>query len=113
MPLCRECDRPMPPWSTKDRCRAGVIALPLTEPVQLPGLEARIIARLGRKEETVTPTRVYIGIDVAKSRLDVAVWPTGERRALANDTTDIDKLTTSLQAQQPCLIVLEATGGSV
>jgi len=59
----------------------------------------------------MTPTKVYVGIDVAKSRLDVAVWPTGERRTLANDTTDIDKLTTSLQAQQPCLIVLEATGG--
>lgn len=59
----------------------------------------------------MTPTKVYVGIDVAKSRLDVAVWPTGERRTIANDTTDIDKLTTWLQAQQPCLIVLEATGG--
>ena len=59
----------------------------------------------------MTPTKVYVGIDVAKSRLDVAVWPTGKRRTLANDTTDIDKLTLWLQAQQPCLIVLEATGG--
>ena len=59
----------------------------------------------------MTPAKVYIGIDVAKSRLDVALWPTGERRTLANDTTDIDKLTTWLQTRQPHLIVLEATGG--
>jgi hypothetical protein len=43
MPPCRECDRPVPLWSIKDRCRARVIALHLTEPVQLPGLEARIM----------------------------------------------------------------------
>jgi len=66
---------------------------------------------MGRKEKTMTPTKVYVGIDVAKSRLDVAVWPTGERRTLTNNTTDIDQLTTWLLGLQPRLIVLEATGG--
>jgi transposase len=112
MPPCRECDRPMPLRSVKDRCRARVIALhPPSEPVQLPGLVARIIARLGQKEEAMTPAQVYVGIDVAKRRLDIALWPTGESRSLANDPTDINKLVTWLQTQQPQLIVLEATGG--
>jgi transposase len=59
----------------------------------------------------MTPAKVYIGIDVSKSRLDVAVRPTAERRAVANDAVGIDKLVAWLQKQRPRLIVLEATGG--
>jgi len=59
----------------------------------------------------MTPAKVYVGIDVAKRRLDIALWPTGEQRTLANDATDINELVTWLQTQQPTLIVLEATGG--
>jgi transposase len=59
----------------------------------------------------MTPAQVYIGIDVAKRRLDVALWPTGELRTVANDATDINELVTWLQTQRPTLIVLEATGG--
>ena len=59
----------------------------------------------------MTPAKVYVGIDVAKRRLDIALWPTGEQRTLANDATDINELVTWLQTQQPQLIVLEATGG--
>lgn len=59
----------------------------------------------------MTPAQVYVGIDVAKRRLDIALWPTGESRSLANDPTGINKLVTWLQTQQLQLIVLEATGG--
>src|ERR1700757_4066887 len=53
----------------------------------------------------------FVGIDVAKAQLDIALRPTGERWALANDDGGIAALVARLQAVQPTLIVLEATGG--
>jgi transposase len=50
-------------------------------------------------------------MDVAKAPLDVALRPTGERWAVAHAEPDIAALVTRLQAVQPTLIVLEATGG--
>src|SRR5918992_2173253 len=54
---------------------------------------------------------LFIGIDVAKAQLDVALRPTGERWAVGNDDTSIAALVARLQAMHPTLIVLEATGG--
>ncbi len=54
---------------------------------------------------------MFVGIDVAKARLDVAVRPTGEIVSHANSPQDIAHLVEHLQALQPSLIVLEATGG--
>src|SRR5918999_369301 len=54
---------------------------------------------------------LFIGIDVAKAQLDVALRPTGERWAVGNDDTSIAALVARLQAVHPTLIVLEATGG--
>jgi transposase len=53
----------------------------------------------------------FVGIDVAKAQLDIALRPTGERWAVTNDETGIAALVARLQAAQPTLIVLEATGG--
>jgi transposase len=53
----------------------------------------------------------FVGIDVAKVQLDMALRPTGERWAVTNDDTGVATLVTRLQALQPTLIVLEATGG--
>jgi transposase len=55
--------------------------------------------------------QVFVGIDVAKAQLDIALRPTGERWAVTNDAPGIAALVTRLQAVQPTLIVLEATGG--
>lgn len=55
--------------------------------------------------------QLFVGIDVAKAQLDVALRPTGERWAVVNDDTSIATLVARLQAMQPTLIVLEATGG--
>jgi transposase len=55
--------------------------------------------------------QVFVGIDVAKAQLDIALRPTGERWAVTNDEPGIAALVTRLQAVQPTLIVLEATGG--
>ena len=55
--------------------------------------------------------QLFVGVDVAKAQLDVALRPTGERWAVANDDAGIAALVARLQAVQPTLIVLEATGG--
>jgi transposase len=56
-------------------------------------------------------TLIFVGIDVAKAQLDIALRPTGERWSIANDDASITALVVQLQAVQPTLIVLEATGG--
>jgi transposase len=54
---------------------------------------------------------VYVGIDVAKDYLDVAVRPSGEQWRTANGEPAITELGTRLSALVPTLVVLEATGG--
>jgi len=54
---------------------------------------------------------MYVGVDVAKGVLDVAVEPTGETWRTTNDPEGIGALVRQLQPRQPTLIVLEATGG--
>ena len=55
---------------------------------------------------------LFVGIDVAKAELEVALRPTGERWTLPNADASIAALVAHLQAVAPTLIVLEATGGS-
>jgi transposase len=54
---------------------------------------------------------VVVGIDVAKSALDVAVRPQGEARQVTNDAAGIADLVAWLQTLHPQVIVVEATGG--
>lgn len=54
---------------------------------------------------------VFVGIDVAKAHLDIALRPTAEAWRVANDDAGIAPLVARLQDLQPALIVLEATGG--
>lgn len=53
----------------------------------------------------------YVGIDVSKAALDVAVRPTEQQWTVSNDERGIDQLVPSLVALSPALVVLEATGG--
>jgi transposase len=53
----------------------------------------------------------FVGIDVAKDRLDVQVRPSGETFAVARDGEGLAQLLERLRALVPQLIVLEATGG--
>ena len=55
-------------------------------------------------------TPVFVGIDVSKAQLDVAVRPEG-RFSVVHDEHGLAELVTKLQAIRPALIVLEATGG--
>jgi len=56
--------------------------------------------------------QVFVGIDVANAQRSIALRPTGERWAVTNDEPGIAALVAWLQAAQPPLIVLEATGGA-
>lgn len=54
---------------------------------------------------------MFIGIDVAKDRLDAHVRPGGEAFAVARDGEGVAALVERLKESGPQLIVLEATGG--
>jgi len=54
---------------------------------------------------------VFIGIDVSKAHLDVAVGKEAEVIRVSNDEKGIAMITALLQAPQPTLIVVESTGG--
>jgi transposase len=63
----------------------------------------------GIKEKRVK--EIYVGIDVSKERLDVAVLPSGEKRQFANNEDGMSKLIAKLRKKHPTLIVMEPTGG--
>lgn len=53
----------------------------------------------------------FVGIDVSKARLDVAIRPSGEQWSVTNDEEGIASLVARLAGLNPKLVVLEATGG--
>jgi hypothetical protein len=65
---------------------------------------------LGDPKEMLMESAPYVGIDVAKARLDVAVRPSGDQWVSGADPASLDELVRRLQELQPELIVLEATG---
>ena len=54
---------------------------------------------------------MFVGIDVAKDRLDVHVLPQGEAFAVARHGEGLEQLVERLRALRAALVVLEATGG--
>jgi transposase len=57
------------------------------------------------------PREYFVGIDVSKGSLDVAVLPDGQSWSIANTEMEIPSLVERLKELSPTLIVLEATGG--
>jgi transposase len=53
----------------------------------------------------------FVGIDVAKDRLDVHLRPSGESFTVARDGEALAALVERLRALAPALVVMEATGG--
>ena len=53
----------------------------------------------------------FVGIEVAKAQVDIALRPSGERGTVPNDTNGVTTLGERMQTLQPTRIVLEATGG--
>src|ERR687889_965132 len=119
----RQTDASMVQALPRDREKAWVVApLPHTEPERLPGTslsEAASPHRQGRAIQAQKGGRGmevthgnYVGIDVAKDRLDVVLRPTGEYLGTTNDERGIKAVVRHLRKQEEIeLVVLEATGG--
>ena len=54
---------------------------------------------------------VYIGIDVSKDQVDVAVRPTGRSWSVQYDGTGVDELVANLNRLDPAAVITESTGG--
>lgn len=59
----------------------------------------------------ISDQKVYVGIDVSKNWLDVAVRPSGEQWQVDQDEDGISSLVKRLTMLRPKLILMEATGG--
>ena len=53
---------------------------------------------------------IYVGIDVSKERLDVAVRPNGDSWGVSYNQSGVEELVAELAALVPAVVVLEATG---
>ncbi len=53
----------------------------------------------------------YVGIDVAKAQLDVAVRPSGDRWEAPHDEAGVRQMVSRLTALEPVMVLLEASGG--
>jgi len=86
------------------------------EPEQLRGRErphtsAGMTPLYGLEEQMATSSGVYVGIDVSKDKLDVAVLGKNQEYQVNNTEKGIAKLVDQMQKLAPELIVVEATGG--
>ena len=53
----------------------------------------------------------YVGIDVSKERMDIAVRPTGRSWSVSYDEASVDDLVTQLKDLKPAGVITESTGG--
>ena len=54
---------------------------------------------------------IYVGVDVAKAQMDVAVRPSDDGWVVANDGSGLRQLVSRLKTLEPQIVVLEASGG--
>jgi transposase len=62
------------------------------------------------KEDVMTSAQIFVGIDVSKAQLDLALRPEG-RFSVPNNEAGYAQVLERLRAVPPTLVVLEATGG--
>ena len=53
----------------------------------------------------------YVGIDVAKAQVDVAIRPADDRWRVSYDETGVRQLVSRLKTLEPVMVLLEASGG--
>jgi transposase len=72
----------------------------------------KLISLFNSKPTTcVTETGKFVGVDVAKDKLDIAVLGDKKESQVTNDEKGITSLVKKMQKLAPELIVVEATGG--
>ena len=54
---------------------------------------------------------INVGIDAAKTQVDVATCPTGDRLVVSYDDGGVGKLVAQMQNLNPVMLLLEASGG--
>ncbi len=95
------------PSKSKDRH-----VLPKNKLEQLLGPKSPYFTRLSKKGyNMMEEKKSFVGIDISKDRLDIAVRPGGESWSVNNDNQGIEELVQRMKELQPERIVLEATGG--
>ena len=90
---------------SRTRCKPARLSGPTS-----PHLQGRVVASDPRAGDRMAPT-VFVGIDVSKDTLDVAVRPSALRWQVGNDDAGIRDLLSRLAEPSALLVVLEATGG--
>ena len=101
-------------WVERNRGPAGSPHSILIEPEQLPGPIEPASCKDGptlTQEVQMEGEPRYVGIDVSKAQVDVAVRPTGQRWIVSYDEAGIKELVSQIAELGPALVLLEATGG--
>ena len=77
-----------------------------------PGLEESLSrsSQEGTMGKVLERGDVYVGVDVSKERLDVAVWPLQQVFSDTNDAEGIARLAERIAGFNPRIVVLESTG---
>src|SRR5215217_3326997 len=86
----------------------------VAHPAQLRGPRARTPIRPGGTTDqrgVMASDAAWIGIDVSKAELVVAIEPSGERWTSGTEPAAVGRLVERLRGAHPQLIVVEATGG--
>src|SRR5205823_9609994 len=84
---------------------------PLSEPASTRSGYSRQSRRRDNAVGQTTTHQQWVGIDVSKATLDVAVQPSSAQWQVANRDAALDALVEQLAALEPERIVLEASGG--
>ena len=108
-----------PTWVEENRGPAWSSHPILIEPEQLPGPIAPASCKEGPTFTQEVPMEGvpmegeprFVGIDVSKAQVDVAVRPTGQRWVVSYDETGIKELVSQMVDLGPAMVLLEATGG--
>jgi transposase len=104
--------RPIFPWDIKPAGeRGGASAVPSNPNSRLG--RKRSPLRQGRDQMAATAheQKMFVGIDVSKSKLDVHIHPSGESYEFANAASGIEELVARLKQLDIAVIAVEATGG--
>ena len=103
-----------PTWVEENRGPAWSSHPILIEPEQLPGPIAPASCKEGptfTQEVPMEGEPRFVGIDVSKAQVDVAVRPTGQRWVVSYDETGIKELVSQMVDLCPAMVLLEVTGG--
>ncbi len=113
-----ERDRSINTRSRKTEHEPGSFRSASTKLVRLPGTKgaritrkAELNRRAGQKKDAMERTLQFVGIDISKTRMDLAIYPQDAVESVSYDESGIGQVVNRLRALQPTSIVLEATGG--